>query len=144
MRDGSRGTVPTCARSPRASRLTPHSLRGFTLMELLVALLVISLGMLAAVKAGGSYAGNLDYLQQRTYAQWVARNVLNELRLTERAATSRRRQDETRFAELDWHWEVEFDDTPDPEMVRVEVRVWAGRDDDGEPLALLTGFMEKP
>ncbi|WP_370590863.1 type II secretion system minor pseudopilin GspI [Thiohalobacter sp. COW1] len=141
---GLRCAAPTCPGSPHASRLTPHAHRGFTLMELLVALLVISLGMLAAVKAGGSYAGNLDYLQQRTYAHWVARNVLNELRLTERSAGSRRRQDETRFAELDWHWEVEFEDTPDPDLVRAEIRVWRGRDDDGEPLALLTGFMERP
>lgn len=134
---GLRCAAPTYANSP-------HAHRGFTLMELLVALLVISLGMLAAVKAGGSYAGNLDYLQQRTYAHWVARNVLNELRLTERSAGSRRREDEARFAELDWHWEVEFEGTPDPDLVRAEIRVWAGRDDDGEPLALLTGFMEKP
>ena len=129
--------------APHSSRLTPHSIRGFTLIELLVALAVISLGMLAAVKAGGGYAGNLDYLQQRTYAHWVARNALNELRLGE-GVGSNRRTEEARFAGRDWYWVAEFEGTPEPELVRAEVRVWAGDRDEGESLARLTGFMERP
>lgn len=123
--------------------VSPHASRGFTLLEILVALLVISLGMFAAVKASGSYAANLNYLQERTFAHWVARNALNELQLEDSISVSGSKEDETRFADRDWTWKAGFEKTPDPDIVRVKVEVWSGRDDAGESLASLVGYVKK-
>ena len=62
-----------------------HSLtrgsRGFTLIEVVVALIVVSLGMLAVIETVGSTARNSSYLRDKTIAHWVAMNKLTEVRL---------------------------------------------------------------
>ncbi|MBB5203279.1 general secretion pathway protein I [Inhella inkyongensis] len=56
--------------------------RGFTLIEVLVALAVVALALGAGMKAAGALTMNADRLQRMTAAQWCAENQLVELRLT--------------------------------------------------------------
>ena len=56
------------------------SARGFTLLEVVVALLVVALGLAAAVELTTLAAGNALSLQQKTLADWVAMNRLATLR----------------------------------------------------------------
>src|SRR5688572_7972969 len=58
-----------------------HHQRGFTLIEVVVALIVVSLGMLAVIETVGSTARNNGYLREKTIAHWVAMNKLTETRL---------------------------------------------------------------
>lgn len=117
---------------------------GFTLIEVLVALAVLALALAAAIRAGGAYVGNQAYLQERTLAHWVARNVLTEIQLEDEWPGVGRRSDSARLAELDWEWQATVSETPDPDLRRIELAVWLGREREGEPLAGLTGFLEKP
>jgi len=48
--------------------------RGFTLLEVIVALAVIAFALSAAVSAVSGNTRNAAGLQQRTYAHWVAMN----------------------------------------------------------------------
>jgi general secretion pathway protein I len=123
--------------------VSPSRAAGFTLIEVLVALAVLALALAAAIRAGGAYVGNQAYLQERTLAQWVARNVLTELELGEDWPGIGERSDSARLADLDWEWEATISGTPDPDLRRVELSVWLGREAEGEPLAGLTGFLEK-
>lgn len=54
--------------------------RGFTLLEVVVALLIVALGLAAAVELTTLAAGNALTLQQKTLADWVAMNRLATLR----------------------------------------------------------------
>lgn len=119
--------------------------RGFTLVEILVALAVLAFAMLAAVKAAGGYAGNQAYLQDRTLAHFVARNRLVEVQLEPTWPAIGRKQDEARQAGQDWRWQTEVSATPDKDIRRIEIRVWAADADIGEsePLARLSGFLER-
>ena len=54
--------------------------QGFTLLEVVVALLVVSLGLAAAVELTTLAAGNARRLQQKTLADWVAMDRLADLR----------------------------------------------------------------
>ena len=52
---------------------------GFTLMEVLVALAVVVLGMMAVVKALNEYTDRTDRVRQKTLASWIATNKLTEI-----------------------------------------------------------------
>ncbi len=55
--------------------------RGFTLLEVLVALAVLAIAMAALIKTGGENTRSAAYLRDKTLAQWVAMNVIAEQRL---------------------------------------------------------------
>ena len=116
---------------------------GFTLLEVLVALAVLALALSAAVSAAAAYVGNQAYLQERTLAHWVARNVLTELQLEMPWPGTGERSDTARMADLDWTWQATINETPEKDMRRVTLKVWLGKDDEREPLAGFDGFLEK-
>lgn len=53
---------------------------GFTLIEVLVALTIISIAMLAVIKATGQAIRSQAHLQNKTLAMWVGTQVANEWR----------------------------------------------------------------
>ena len=56
--------------------------RGFTLIEVLVALVIVAVSLAAGVKAAGALTNNAVRLQGVTSAQWCAENQLTALRLS--------------------------------------------------------------
>ena len=50
--------------------------RGFTLIEVLVALVIVAIGMAAVLGALSSSANTLSFLRDKTFAQWVALNQI--------------------------------------------------------------------
>ncbi len=55
--------------------------RGFTLLEVLVALAVVSIALAAGLRAAGVLTDNAERLSEVMAAQWCADNQLTELRL---------------------------------------------------------------
>jgi general secretion pathway protein I len=56
--------------------------RGFTLIEVLVALVIVAISLAAGIKAAGALTNNAARLQSVSSAQWCAENQLSELRLS--------------------------------------------------------------
>src|SRR5690606_36713881 len=52
--------------------------RGYTLLEVLVALTVLAVALAALVKTGADHARNSAYLQERTLAHLAGQNQLTE------------------------------------------------------------------
>ena len=59
-----------------------RSFRGFTLIEVLVALAIVAITLGAGIKAAGALTGNTQRLADTTAAQWCADNRLTALRLS--------------------------------------------------------------
>lgn len=59
----------------------PHAQAGFTLLEVLVALAIVSIALTACMRALGVSAGGAQAMQQRSLALQAAENRLAELRL---------------------------------------------------------------
>lgn len=93
-------------------------MRGFTLLEVLVALLVVSITLAAANAAIGGTAARQRQLEERTFAAWAAQGALARLRLDGFAGER-----------------TQIERTEGGQRLRVSVEVEAG---DGLRLATLT------
>lgn len=111
---------------------------GFTLLEVLIALVVVALALLALMRTAGGQVRAFDELRQRTLAGWVASNVLNETRLATPLPPIGRSDGRLRFGKRDWRWQLSVQATSDVELRRLEVRVYLA--DEQQPLATLSGF----
>jgi general secretion pathway protein I len=116
------------------------SAAGFTLLEVLAALVIISLGMLAAIEAIGQTASNSTRMRDRTLAHWVAMNRLTAARLEPRAPKVDKTSDEVEMAGRRWRWTMEVTETAVQSMRRIDVRVGEAEGDDERSLAQVTGF----
>lgn len=108
--------------------------RGFTLIEVLVALVIVALGMGALLASITSSADTTAYLRDKTFAEWVGLNRLAEVRLRNEQLLSKSEGD-VEMAGRRWHWEQEGTELEiAPGLVRVDVRVRladvAGQDED--------------
>jgi general secretion pathway protein I len=112
---------------------------GFTLLEVLVALAVITLALVALVRAAGLSADALARERETTLAAWVAANVIDDLRLGEPFPALGRRDGAMRMGTRDWYWRVEIVASDDPALRRLEVAVYADPAR-AQPVTSLTGF----
>lgn len=115
-----------------------NRLRGFTLLEVLVALVVVALALLALTRTAGGQVQAFAALRDRTLAGWVAANVLSETRLATPLPPTGRRDGRVRFADRDWRWTLEVKATENTQIRRLDVAVFTS--EDKQPLATLTGF----
>jgi general secretion pathway protein I len=100
--------------------------RGFTLIEVLVALAIVAFGMGAVLAALNQAAGNLAALRERTLAQWVALNQVADTRLNLQAPMVGVTEGDLKgFGNGDWHWRQEVvavDTVPGLLQITVHVR----------------------
>jgi general secretion pathway protein I len=115
---------------------------GFTLVEVLVALMVVAMGLTALMVAVSGTARTSGYLRDKTLAQWMALNRLSEVRLNLNKFGQNTDTGELKFANRTWHYDTRYYDTSITTMKRVVVRVYAGdTKTKGNPLAESTGFL---
>jgi general secretion pathway protein I len=113
---------------------------GFTLIEVLAALVIVSLGMLGVITAVGQTASNSSYLRDKTIAHWVAMNRLTEMRLQPAAPKIDKSSDEVEMAGRKWRWTATVTQTPVESVRRIDVSVRPEEADEDSSLAFVTGF----
>lgn len=119
--------------------------RGFTLLEVLVALTVIALALGSIIKVVGSGAANASYLRDKTFAHWIAANRLAQMQTKINPWPSKGGDEGTaEMAGREWFWTSEVLDTPNPEIRKVNIMVRMEDDEDVSPVSTLTGFFTKP
>ena len=117
--------------------------RGFTLVEVLVALAVVAIGMAAVMSALTSSANTVSYLRDKTFAQWVALNQIATLRLSGQMTATGNSDGDTDYAGRSWHWRQEVTTTDIPGVVKIDVKVRpkeVGGDDDNGWYTTVTGI----
>lgn len=114
---------------------------GFTLLEVLVALVIVAVALAALARAGSQALDAQAAMEERTLALWVADNVLAEIRL-EGVSASGRRQGQRRMGEREWAWQALIQAAPGDELMRVDVAVYrdAMR---ARPILTHTGFVAR-
>ena len=116
--------------------------RGFTLIEVVVALAVLAVAMGALISGMARYADNAGHLREKTLALWVAHNRLTEIGLQPGWPEVGKSDGDTELAGIDWRWDVTVAETPDPKVRRVDITVHPkGRE--GESAALSSFIAER-
>ncbi len=97
--------------------------QGFTLLEVLVALVIIGTALAASLRAVASLTQNSGDLRAAMMATWSAENRLTQIRLAHEWPPLGRRDFSCAQAELPLRCEEQIYPTPNPAFRRVEVAV---------------------
>lgn len=116
--------------------------RGFTLVEVLVALSVLAIALAAAVQAATVTAESASDLRERTFAHWIADNQLTEMQAGGAWSTGRS-TDERAFAGREWPLTIVVEETQFEHVRRVRVSV-AAPDDKEQVITTVQGVLRNP
>jgi general secretion pathway protein I len=116
------------------------SQKGFSLVEVLVALAVLTIAMAALIGAAARNTSNQSYLEQRIFAHWVAMNHVAEIRLQEDPPAPGTIEGSETLGGREWHWRTEVSATSDSSVQRLDVEVYQEGEDDSR-YATLTSFL---
>ncbi|MGH8130167.1 MAG: type II secretion system minor pseudopilin GspI [Steroidobacteraceae bacterium] len=120
---------------------SPESCRGFTLVEVVVALAIVAIGMLAVFKTIGDTVNNVSYLRDRSLAAWIADNRITEIRLSGEMPSVDETAGELEYAGRRWHWITKVAQTPVEGLRRIDVSVRREGDAEDSALVSVAGFV---
>lgn len=116
-------------------------MRGFTLIEVVVALAVVAIGMFAVFRVIGDATSNIGFLRDRSLAAWIADNRITELRIAGELPSVDETEGDVDFAGRRWHWVATVAQTPVDGLRRIDVRVRRDEDAADSALVTLAGFI---
>jgi general secretion pathway protein I len=98
---------------------------GFTLLEVLVALVIVAFGMGAVLSALSAAAFNVNALRDKTLAQWIALNKIADARLNLQIPNNGTSEGDIKnFGNGDWHWQQDVTAlTQIPGLLQITVSV---------------------
>lgn len=115
--------------------------RGFTLLEVLVALGIFAVVAASVLTLSERSLKNATRLEEKTFSLWVADNLVAELKLPEAHTEVGQSQGVTEFAGRSWQWVRQIEASSEPLMRRVTV--WVGlADPQDQALAVLYAVVE--
>lgn len=105
--------------------MTPTKRRGFTLIEVLVALVIVALGVAAVMSALVSAADGTNRLRERTFAEWIAANRIVETRLDKEFPSLGSSEGTAVMGGRRWQWRQQVEKTAVDGVVAIVVDVRA-------------------
>ena len=114
----------------------------FTLIEVMVALVIVSLALAAVAASMGQMIDTANTMRERTFASWIAQNKIAEMRLAGVIPEVGESSGDVDYANTSWAWTAEVSETGIENLLKVDVTVsYAGAD---EPIRQVTGFVGEP
>lgn len=125
---------------------SPSTQRGFTLIEVMVALMIVGLALPAMISSIGTVVDSTARMEKQIYAGWIAQNKLQEIRLTkelQNEVPKTRQRDSLEFAGQEWDWQIDVteQETIVGKVYRFDIKVGEKDAKDKAWLAVLQGFM---
>ncbi len=120
----------------------PSSDRGFTLLEILVALLILAIALSALMRVVIQSTDTSISLRSHLEAQWIAVNRITELQLRKEWPSADTTSGTTEFNGRKWYWHQQVSATAIADFRRLQIEVRAQRH--REILGQVIGFLRKP
>lgn len=113
---------------------------GFTLIEVLIALAILSIALTAIMKVTSQNIRDTTYLENKTIAHYVALDVMNTARagLINLPKDNDKVDNDTVMLNKDWHWVLSMAKTPTKNIRKIKVEVF---NKDNDPFADLTSYI---
>ncbi|UTW44238.1 type II secretion system minor pseudopilin GspI [bacterium SCSIO 12696] len=115
--------------------------RGFTLLELMIALVVFSVTALIVLENNSSSVRQQAHLEDKVFATWVAENTLAELRLKPFWPSIGTQDSRAQLAGREWHIRTDTMSTVEPKLRKVTTQVRTDRN--APPVIELTGYFRE-
>ncbi len=109
-----------------SKKMVPLRLRsqmGMTLLEVMVALGVFAAAGLAVMNTASEHVRSLSYLQEKTFATWVASNQLTQATLENRWPGQSWVKGAEEMAGQTWYWQWRGVETLDPNFKALDIEV---------------------
>ena len=116
---------------------------GFTLVEVLVALAIVAIGLVAALRASGIGIDGRHEYRARLLAMWLADNIVSERTALAQWPAPGEQESEAEMAGQRFLVRQEVRVTPNPNFRRLEVSI-ASLEEPGRELRRLSAFFIKP
>jgi general secretion pathway protein I len=118
----------------------PRVQPGFTLIEVMVALVIVALGLLAAFGQVNQTLTTASRLRDKTFADWVALNQLTAQRLLGEFPAVGSSSGEMEMGRARWRYTVEIENTDFEDLRQINVAV-AFADEPEQVVTTLSGFL---
>lgn len=116
--------------------------RGFTLLEVMVALAIVSIGLIAAFNGIIQMAHSISTMRDRALADWIAMNQITEIRISGEFPEIGNFDGDVFFGNRDWRWEAEISETGVTDLRRIDMSV-AHLELPDDPVTIMTGFVAR-
>ncbi|MCU7814716.1 MAG: type II secretion system minor pseudopilin GspI [Candidatus Thiodiazotropha sp. (ex Lucinoma kastoroae)] len=117
--------------------------RGFTLLEILIALAILTIAFASIITVSANQSVNVAYLRDKTLAHWVAMNQMTELQISKKWLSAGKQQGDEEMGLHKWHWVRTITNTPDDRVRQVEFTIFRARGDE-HPVTRLVSFLSQP
>ncbi len=114
--------------------------RGFSLIEVLVAMLVLAAALTAVIQSTTASNASQQRLAESSVARWVASNEIARLRAAPGWPELGLDRGSTQMAQRTWYWRRSVADTAEPDMRRIDVQVYTDPQQE-QPVVKLSGFV---
>lgn len=119
--------------------------KGFTLLELMVALSILAVTFASLMREGAQVAKNTKIIKDKTIAHWIAMNKMVELGMDTNVNKTYQRistdTEDVEMAGVNWQMEIEVTATPNEFVRKVDITV---NDSQGRPVTTLTSMLRNP
>lgn len=115
---------------------------GFTLVEILVALVILSVALAAAVRAASVATDSSLEVRLRTLATWAAQNRIAEMTAMNAVPTVGELTGKTAMGSTEFEWKQKTSDTPNAAFRKVELRI--SQPGSANALVNMTTYLVRP
>ena len=121
------------------------SIKGFTLLEVMVALFIFALTGSAIVKTTAEHINSVGQLEEMTFATWVANNQLMRATILAQKQwpPKNNQKGQVEMADRQWYWHLEVANTDAEAIKQITVSVGLDADSDTQ-ITSVTSFLGKP
>jgi len=126
----------------KIGQFSPSATRGFTLIEVVIALAIAAIGLAAVTASVSQMIDAANSMQERTYAAWIGQNKITEMRLANIIPNVSTTNGELVYADMEWSWRADVSETGVENLYRVDVEVGFAAADTF--IRTVSGFIGEP